>query len=279
MVIGITMGSKATREKGVRNRLERRLRAVEKRDRMLIKDFASDRAVLEEVFDRSTLMTVYSLLNKGTIDEIYGAVKAGKEARIYWGKDSDGKELAIKIYLTVSAEFRKGMLPYIEGDPRFAHVRRDSRSLVYAWAQKEFKNLQRALKAGVRVPKPIAFEKNVLVMEFIGKDGVSAPLLREVSLKNPQQVYRRLLTSMKKLYQRAELVHADLSEYNIMIWRGKPILFDVSQAVLLKHPMADQFLRRDLENLYRYFKRLDVEVLSVEEMYRRVTGVRIQRVH
>jgi len=279
MVTGITMGSKATREKDVRNRLERRLRAVEKRDRMLIKDFASDRAVLEEVFDRSTLMTVYSLLNKGTIDEIYGAVKAGKEARIYWGKDSDGKELAIKIYLTVSAEFRKGMLPYIEGDPRFAHVRRDSRSLVYAWAQKEFKNLQRALKAGVRVPKPIAFEKNVLVMEFIGKDGVSAPLLREVSLKNPQQVYRRLLTSMKKLYQRAELVHADPSEYNVMIWRGKPTLFDVSQAVLLKHPMADQFLRRDLENLYRYFKRLDVEVLSVEEMYRRVTGVRIQRVH
>ncbi len=273
------MGSKATREKDVRKRLDRRLRAVEKRDRMLIKDFSSDRAVLEEVFDRSTLMTVYSLLNKGTIDEIYGAVKAGKEARIYWGRDSDRKELAIKIYLTVSAEFRKGMLPYIEGDPRFAHVRRDSRSLVYAWAQKEFKNLQRALEAGVRVPKPIAFEKNVLVMEFIGKDGVSAPLLREVSLKNPQQVYRRLLTSLKKLYQRAELVHADLSEYNVMIWRGKPILFDVSQAVLLKHPMADQFLRRDLENLYRFFKRLNVEVLSVEEMYGRVTGVRSQHVH
>ncbi|MFQ6081466.1 MAG: serine protein kinase RIO [Candidatus Bathyarchaeia archaeon] len=274
MNTGITMGSKATREKGIRRRLERRLRVVEKRDRMLIKDFSADRAVLEEVFDRSTLMTVYNLLNKGTIDEIYGAVKAGKEARIYWGRNSDGKELAIKIYLTVSAEFRKGMLPYIEGDPRFAHVRRDTRSLVYAWAQKEFKNLQRALEAGVRVPKPIAVEKNVLVMEFIGKNGVSAPLIREISLKNPQQVYRQLLTSVKKLYQKAELVHADLSEYNIMIWRGKPILFDVSQAVPLKHPMADRFLQRDLENLYRYFKKLNVDVLSVEEMYRRVTSVR-----
>ncbi|KPV64276.1 MAG: RIO-type serine/threonine-protein kinase Rio1 [Candidatus Bathyarchaeota archaeon BA1] len=266
------MGSKATREKGMRKRLERRLRVVEKRDRMLIKDFSSDRAVLEEVFDRSTLMTVYNLLNDGTIDEIYGAVKAGKEARIYWGRDPDGKELAIKIYLTVSAEFRKGMLPYIEGDPRFAHIRRDTRSLVYAWAQKEFKNLQRALDAGVRVPKPIAVEKNVLVMEFIGKNGVSAPLMMEIFLKNPQQVYRRLLTLVKKLYQKAELVHADLSEYNIMIWRGKPILFDVSQAVTLKHPMVDRFLQRDLENLYWYFKGLNVDVLSVEEMYRRVTG-------
>lgn len=273
MRTGITMGSKATREKSVRRRLERRLRAVEKRDRMLIKDFSSERAVFEEVFDRSTLMTVYNLLNRRTIDEIYGVVKAGKEARIYWGRDSNGKELAIKIYLTVSAEFRKGMLPYIEGDPRFANVRRDTRSLVYAWAQKEFKNLQRAIKAGVRVPKPIAVEKNVLVMEFIGKNGVSAALLKESSLKDPQQVYRRLLTSVKKLYQKAKLVHADLSEYNVMIWRGKPILFDFSQAVPLKHPMADRFLHRDLENLYRYFRRLNVDVLSVEEMYRRVTSV------
>jgi len=273
MRIGITMGSKATRQKSIRERLGHRLRVVEKRDKMLIKDFTSDRAVLEEVFDRSTLMTVYNLLNKRTIDEIYGAVKAGKEARIYWGRDPDGKELAIKIYLTVSAEFRKGMLPYIEGDPRFTHVRRDTRSLVYVWAQKEFKNLQRALEAGVRVPKPVDVEKNVLVMEFIGKNGVSAPLMREISLKNPQQIYRQLLTSVKKLYQKAELVHADLSEYNIMIWRGKPILFDVSQAVPTKHPMADRFLQRDLENLYRYFKRLNVNVLSVEEMYRRVTSV------
>ena len=114
------------RNKAARKKLEHRLRIVEKRDKMLIKDFTSERAVMEEVFDRSTLMTIYEFLNKRTIDEIYGVVKAGKEARIYWGKDAEGKELAIKIYLTTSADFKKGMLPYIEGDPRFAHVRRDT---------------------------------------------------------------------------------------------------------------------------------------------------------
>ncbi|MFQ5758716.1 MAG: serine protein kinase RIO, partial [Candidatus Bathyarchaeia archaeon] len=255
-----------------RKRLEHRLRIVEKRDRMLRKDMSSERAVLEEVFDRSTLMTIYDFLNKGAIDEIYGVVKAGKEARIYWGRDPEGRELAIKIYLTVSAEFRKGMLPYIEGDPRFAHIRRDTRSLVYAWAQKEFKNLRRAHEAGIRVPKPIDVKNNVLIMEFIGENGVSAPLLREASLQNPKKVYQQLLNHVKKLYQKAELVHADLSEYNIMIWEGKPMLFDISQAVPLKHPMASKFLRRDLENLHRYFKKLNVSVLSIEEMYRRVTG-------
>jgi len=256
----------------VRKKLEHRVKMVEKRDRMLIKDRSSERAVFEEVFDRSTLMSIYDLLNKRTIDEIYGVVKAGKEARIYWGKDPNGKELAIKIYLMVSAEFKKGMLPYIEGDPRFTRIRKDTRSLVYAWAQKEFKNLQRADGAGVRVPKPIDVEHNVLIMEFIGESGVSAPLLKEVSLKSPKRVYRRLLTYVKKLYKKAGLVHSDLSEYNVMIWRDEPVLFDVSQAVPLEHPMADQFLRRDLENLHRYFKKLNVDVFSLEEMHRRVVG-------
>jgi RIO kinase 1 len=119
------------RSKAVKKKLEHRLRIVEKRDKILIKDFSSERAVMEEVFDRSTLMTIYKFLNKRVIDEIYGVVKAGKEARIYWGKDPNEKELAIKIYLTTSADFKKGMLPYIEGDHRFAHVHRDTRSLVY----------------------------------------------------------------------------------------------------------------------------------------------------
>jgi len=57
-----------------------------------------------------------------------------------------------------------------------------------------------------------------------------------------------------------------------MIWNDQPVLFDISQGVPLEHPMANQFLRRDLENLHRYFKKLNVDVLSVEEMYKRVTS-------
>ncbi len=227
---------------------------------------------LEEVFDRSTLMTIYDFLNKGVIDQIFGAVKAGKESKLYWGKDKDGNTLAIKIFLTISSEFKRGMIPYIEGDPRFKRIKRDTRSLVYAWAQKEFKNLSQAVEAGIRVPKPIDVSHNVLIMEFIGNDGESAPVLRETEIRNPQRVYRQILNEMRKLYTKARLVHGDLSEYNIMLWKNQPVLFDVSQAVLLEHPMADQLLRRDLENVNRYFKRLGIEVLSAEEAYKKVTG-------
>ena len=258
-----------------RKKVEKKLKRKEKQyeiTRLMKEKRSEEYEVLEEVFDRSTLMTIYDFMNKGTIDEIHGVVKAGKEARIYWGKDSDGKELAIKIYLTVSAEFKKGMLPYIEGDPRFAHVRRDTRSLVYAWAQKEFKNLQTAAAAKIKVPQPIDVSNNVLIMEFIGKNGVPAPLLRETALRKPERVYRQLLNYVRMLYQQAGLVHGDLSEYNIMLWKNQPVLFDISQAVPLQHPMANQLLRRDLENLHRYFKKLNIEVLPLEEMYGRVTS-------
>jgi len=163
------------------------------------------------------------------------------------------------------------MLKYIIGDPRFKGVRRDTRSLVFAWAQKEFRNLVQAVAAKVRVPKPIAVKKNVLVMEFIGKNGTSAPSMKEQSPKNPEKAYKALSTYLRRLYRKAELVHGDLSEYNVMIWRGHLVVFDVSQAVPLSHPLANFLLLRDLENMNRYFSRLGVEVVSVEECYKRVT--------
>ena len=256
----------------MQRKLTRREERYDRERRMKVKDFSSDRAVLEEVFDRSTLMIIYDFLNKGTISEIHGVVKAGKESRVYWGKDKQGKELAIKIYLTISVEFRKGMLKYIENDPRFKGIKRDTRSLIFAWAQKEFKNLEQATAAKVRVPKPIAVKNNVLLMEFIGKNGVCAPSMKEQRPRKPEKIYETLLTYLRRLYLKAELVHGDLSEYNIMIWNGRPILFDVSQAVPLSHPMATFLLHRDLANFNRFFSNLGVNVLSAEECYRRVTS-------
>ncbi|MGB9841428.1 MAG: serine protein kinase RIO [Candidatus Bathyarchaeales archaeon] len=256
----------------IHEKLVRKEKLVEKRDRMLEHDFSSERATFEEVFDQATLMVIYDFLNSGLLYEMHGVINAGKEARVYWGKDKDGKDVAVKIYLTTSAEFRKGMLKYIEGDYRFKGVKRDTRSLIFAWAQKEFKNLEQAYQAKVRVPKPIAVKDNVLLMEFIGKNGVNAPSLKEQPPSNPEKVYTLLLTYLKRLYGKAELVHGDLSEYNIMMWKGKPVLFDMAQAVPTSHPMAQFFLNRDLANINRFFSRLGVSVLPINEIYNQVVG-------
>ena len=258
--------------KRAHKKLAHKEKTVERRDKMLEHDFSSERATLEEVFDRATLMVIYQFLNSGVIYEVHGVVNAGKEARVYLGKTKEGKDLAVKIYLTASAGFRKGMLKYIDGDYRFKGVKRDTRSLIFTWAQKEFRNLEQAYRAKVRVPKPVAVKNNVLVMEFIGKNGVSAPSLKEQAPSNPEKVYEILLTYVKRLHRKADLVHGDLSEYNIMMWKGEPVIFDVAQAVPTSHPMAEFFLRRDLANVNRFFSRLGTKVLSVDKTYKKVVG-------
>jgi RIO kinase 1 len=256
----------------VQERIAHTERRVERRDKMLIHDKSSERATVEEVFDQTTRLVVFDMLNRGIIYELNGAVSSGKEAKVYWGKNKEGTDLAVKIYLTSSAEFKKGMHKYIEGDPRFKDVKHDTRSLMAVWAQKEFRNLGEAFDAKVRVPKPIAVKSNVVVMEFIGKNGVSAPSLKEQPPANPERVYRTIVTYIKRLYRKAKIVHGDLSEYNIMMWKGKAVVFDVSQSVSIQHPLADFMLRRDLANVNRFFSRLDVKVFPIEDLYKMVVG-------
>jgi RIO kinase 1 len=251
-------------------RLAHRERRIERRDKMLINDKSKDRATVEEVFDQTTRMIVFDLMNSGKLYELNGVVSSGKEARVYWGTNKEGTDLAVKIYLTSSAEFKKGMHKYIEGDPRFKDVKHDTRSLIAVWAQKEFRNLGEAYAAKVRVPKPLAVKSNVVIMEFIGEKGVSSPSLKEYPPKNPKRVYKVIVTYLKRLYRKAKIVHGDLSEYNIMMWKGKPVIFDVSQSVSIQHPLADFMLHRDLSNVNKYFSRLGVDVIPEDELYRMV---------
>jgi RIO kinase 1 len=228
---------------------------------------------LEEVFDRSTLMIIYRMLNRGTIKSIFGVLRSGKEARIYWGYGKRKETIAIKIFLTTSGEFKRGRLAYVRGDERFKNTRSDTRSLVNLWASKEYRNLQQAKSAGVRVPSPIKITGNVLVMEFIGKNGNPAPLLRETPLDHPARVYDKIAEAIKTLYQKAQLVHGDLSEYNIMMLGKQPVLIDFAQAVPPEHPMADIFLKRDLDQINGYFTKIGVTVAPIERLTRWVTGV------
>ena len=227
---------------------------------------------LEEVFDRSTLMIVYRLLNRGYLKNIHGVLRSGKEARIYWGIGKDNKQVAIKIFLTTSREFKKGRLAYIQGDQRFKNVKRDTRSLINLWALKEFRNLQEANSAGVRVPVPLKVMGNVLLMEYIGNRDGPAPLLRETPLNHPARVYDKIAESVRRLYQKAQLVHGDLSEYNIMMVGLDPVLIDFAQAVTVEHPMAQIFLERDLMQLNQYFENIGVTVAPLERLKKWVAG-------
>jgi RIO kinase 1 len=237
--------------------------------RKMRKKRSEDQSVVESVFDTETQKTIYELYNRKIIDEIEFAISTGKEANVYYAYGPKG-DLAIKIYRIKTAEPRF-MWPYVIGDPRFKHIRRNTRDLIFLWAEKEYKNLLRAKDAKVRVPTPIAFRKNILVMEFIGKDGDPAPLLKDCTLSDPQKVFDIIIQYVKLLYQNAKLIHADLSEFNIL-YSDEPVIIDISQGVVLDHPKAQEFLIRDLKNLLHFFSSYDINLPALKNAYKNVTG-------
>ncbi|MEM0026682.1 MAG: serine protein kinase RIO [Ignisphaera sp.] len=230
---------------------------------------------VEEVFDRSTVLAILELRNRGCIDKLKGVVSSGKEARVYWAKDKNGRDLAVKIYLTSSAEFRKSIWKYIKGDQRFEWITSlPTHKLMAIWARKEFTNLMKMYRAGVSVPQPLCVHRNVLVMEFIGAEGARAPLLKEavelgeVSNDEAKKIFTEILRNIHRMYWLAGLVHADLSEYNIMIYNNKVYIIDVSQAVGISHPNAHMFLYRDIINIVKFFRdELGLETASPEKIY------------
>jgi RIO kinase 1 len=163
------------------------------------------------------------------------------------------------------------MREYLEGDPRFEGIGSDKKKVVLAWTQKEFANLSRARQAGVRVPTPIAVERNVLVMELVGLVEDRARRLAEVDVENPETAYAVVREYMRRLHA-AGLVHGDLSEYNMIIHDGELVVIDLGQAVTVHHPNADDFLRRDCRNVAAFFGRQGLDTDDAE-LYDFVTAV------
>jgi RIO kinase 1 len=251
------------------DKADMRLSRQERDSRLLVKR-SEDYQVFDNVFDLQTIMTINELRDDGVIHEVRGSLAAGKESKVYIAVASDKSLRILKIYLTVSAEFKKRM-QYIAGDPRFSGIKRGSRSMMAAWARKEFKNMKAARAAGVNVPEPIAVKKNVIVMEFIGdSEGNSVPPLVESEVTSED--YNQVIEQMVLLYQKARLVHADLSEYNIFKIGSNVMLFDFGSAVDIQHPNSKQFLVRDVINVNRFFDKRGIEVLDTARAVEKIKG-------
>jgi RIO kinase 1 len=242
---------------------ERKIRRIDSaKDRSRAKEKDSERLKVEEnVFDASTLKLLYTIANKGIIKAMGGSISTGKEANVFYAEGQE-KELAVKIYRITSSTF-KAMDIYIMKDPRFTNIRNNKRDIIFAWTRKEFQNLKRAKSAGVRAPEPIFAEKNILIMEFMGEKGVPYPLLKDTPLENdePKIVFDTIVEYMHLLYKEANLIHADLSEYNILIDANNvtPIFIDMGQSVTLEHPNAREFLYRDVHNILKFFSRYGIK--------------------
>ncbi|KAG8513051.1 Serine/threonine-protein kinase RIO1, partial [Galemys pyrenaicus] len=242
-------------------------------DMYRIKDKA-DRATVEQVLDPRTRMILFKMLTRGIITEINGCISTGKEANVYHASTANGENRAIKIYKTSILVF-KDRDKYVSGEFRFRHgyCKGNPRKMVKTWAEKEMRNLIRLNTAGIPCPEPILLRSHVLVMGFIGKDDMPAPLLKNVHLSESKarELYLQVIEYMRRIYQDARLVHADLSEFNMLYHSGGVYIIDVSQSVEHDHPHALEFLRKDCANVNDFFLKHGVAVMTVRELFEFVT--------
>jgi RIO kinase 1 len=218
-----------------------------------------NRKHLEDGFKKGKVM-----ITDHIIAYVNGSVSAGKESVLFWGVDENDVNVALKIYLVSTSNFKKRE-PYILGDPRFSHVKKGTKNLVYLWAKKEFKNLTQCYEAGIPVPKPLHVTNNVLAMEFIGNGGEPAKSLLYSEVD--ENDYAQALSILKNLYQKAKLVHGDFSEYNIFKTEKGLVVFDLGSGVDLRHPNAQEFLKRDINNIGRFFNKRGIPIEDPDEIF------------
>eukprot|EP00768_Dysnectes_brevis_P002379 gnl/Dysnectes_brevis/1806_a2069_1728.p1 GENE.gnl/Dysnectes_brevis/1806_a2069_1728~~gnl/Dysnectes_brevis/1806_a2069_1728.p1 ORF type:complete len:458 (-),score=121.02 gnl/Dysnectes_brevis/1806_a2069_1728:83-1456(-) len=246
-----------------------------------------DRATTNMVLDPKTRMMIFRLLDRGKILSLHGALSMGKEACVFITETPEGVAV-LKVYSTSILAFKRRQR-YIEGEHRFQHLRKSTRTnarqLVRLWCEKEFRNLKRLEKQLLLVPTAHFHHLHVLCMQFVGRtgsDGTSAaPTLKQalphLSPSRRVKLYYSLIRGMREMWQGAGLVHGDLSEYNMLYYSKKLYIIDVSQSVDQSHPTALDLLREDILNVSLFFSRAGVPVLPCRVVLSFITSMRLSR--
>lgn len=247
-----------------------------------------EKATATMALDPKSRLMLHKLVDHQVLDAVHGVISTGKEAVILHaegghiqGKNGEDdvlvpKECAIKVFKTTLNEF-KNRDQYIRDDYRFRtrFNKQNPRKIIHMWAEKEMHNLTRMHQAGLHCPQVVLLRKHILVMSFIGSDGVPAAKIREAILSSRQvnTACEQVLSMMQTMYRECNLIHADLSEYNIL-WHDDHCWFiDVSQAIEPTHPNAFKFLFRDCSNVVHFFQRLGAsDVPSAHDLFQSISG-------
>ena len=239
----------------------------QKKRKKTLDDGFKKNKVVNEVLDKITILQLHDLINSKIISYVNGVVKAGKESVVFWAKDFDDNDLALKIYLVTTSNFKRRS-QYVMGDPRFTNVKKGTKNIVYLWARKEFQNISKCYDCGISVVKPRHVSKNILIMDFEGTDGKPEQTLLESEID--ENDYRQSISLITDLYKKAKLVHGDFSEYNIFKTKNGLKIFDLGSAVDTIHPNTIEFLKRDINNITNFFVKRGLTVENPADILERV---------
>jgi RIO kinase 2 len=209
-------------------------------------------------------LAINALVKAGVIEALGKSLGVGKEADVYDALDPKGNKVAVKFH-------RLGRISFRQTKRKRGYVAEGAGWLFQSRlaAEKEFEALNLVFSCKVAVPKPIRQNRHVLVMGMIE----GAELAEWMKVRKPKRVLKEILRNVRKAYLKAGVVHADLSEYNIILKPDMHILIiDWPQYVTRQHLNAQDLLNRDVNNVLHYFKRKHSVTLKLEEALTYVTG-------
>ena len=205
-------------------------------------------------------------LVKANVLEAFGKpLGVGKEADVYDALKPNGERIAVKFHRLGRISFRQIIRRRSYSTERSASWLYQSRLA----AQREYQALQLLFPYRIAVPEPISQNRHVVAMGII--EGGELAEYKEIP--RPEKVLGEILRNARKAYVRAGVIHADLSEYNIILKPNRHILIiDWPQYVTKEHPNAEELLTRDVQNILQYFKRKHKVDANLKETIEYVTG-------
>jgi len=215
-------------------------------------------------------LALNTLVKRGVLKSIAASpIGRGKESDVYQGETPAGKLVAVKFHRVGRTSFRqtRRYRSYV-GERHHISWLYQSRLA----ARNEFEALRILYAARVSVPEPVDWNRHVVVSGYV--EGVE--LSEAPPLPDPSSFLEELLVEVGKAYA-AGVVHADLSEFNVLVAQSRPVIFDWPQWVSSSHPSSLFYVKRDVENLLKFFRRKYGVVYDVEEAIRRVIGGGVQK--
>jgi RIO kinase 2 len=209
-------------------------------------------------------LAINSFVKAGLIDAFGQTLGVGKEADVYDALTPGGTRVAVKFQ-------RLGRVSFRQTRRKRGYAAEHAGWLFQSRlaAEREFHALKLVYAQGIAVPEPLSHNRHAIAMGMIE----GAELAKWKELPKPEKVLKEILRNVKKTYVKARLIHADLSEYNILL---KPdwhvLIIDWPQYVTADHPNAQQLLTRDVQNVLRYFSRRYGLKMKNREVYAYVTG-------
>jgi RIO kinase 1 len=224
----------------------------------------------DELIDDDEATAFDHFLGEGLVTDVVRIIRTGKEASVHLcraNRSTTGEDLlALKVYHPLNRRDFRDESIYRDGE--FIKERRIRAALEkktrfgrhvqgWLWVNREWETLRALSDSGAPVPRPLAATEEAILMTYVGDAEAAAPQLRSVrpSREEAQDLFEQVMRAIELLLFR-NVIHGDLSAYNVLVWEGRATLIDLPQAVdPRKNRHAEAMLQRDVARICEHFAR------------------------